>query len=60
MDNIYIVLWRGGIDDKWCTDGCYTDKNVAEAKLNFERLNHPGWQWVVAECTVKATLTSAE
>lgn len=43
-----IVLWKSKNDQKWISDGIYESEATAQAKLNFEILDHPEWDHAIA------------
>ena len=56
MIKVYIVLWRGQYGD-WSLDSMETSREAADAKVRYESLRHPSWEYAIVEGDVPCRKT---
>jgi hypothetical protein len=46
---LYVVFYHGAYDKTWQADSVNPTREMAEAKMAYERLAHPTWPHFISE-----------
>ncbi len=49
---LYVILYHAQLDKTWCSDSINTSREMAEAKLAYERLKQPKWRFELFEIEI--------